>query len=186
VIILAKAYNISQGKFEVRLNDNRDMALFVPYTISFSSDFLIALSNALKTVADTDCKAFCDSKPSFTVTYKEGKDYVGTKRTYYFNDTVRPEKVYYDMLNSRKGSEPKRALMIRADLLDMYNKPVTSYCIAPDNLPLFKRGIAYGIEGGGWKENGTMMIALDPQLKELLPKISKIEMRPVFPEQCVD
>ena len=182
----SKAYTISQGKFEVRLNDNRDMALFVPYTISFSSDFLIALSNALKTVADTDCKAFCDSKPSFTVTYKEGKDYVGTKRTYYFNDTVRPEKVYYDMLNSRKGSEPKRALMIRADLLDIYNKPVTSYCIAPDNLPLFKRGIAYGIEGGGWKENGTMMIALDPQLKALLPQISKIEMRPVFPGQCVD
>jgi hypothetical protein len=182
----AKAYNISQGKFEVRMNDDRDMALFVPYSISFSSDFLIALSNALKTVSDTECSMFCDDKPSFTVSYKEPKSTIGTKRTYYFNDTVRPEKVYYDMLNSRKGNEPKRALMLRADLLDVYNKPVTSYCVAPDNLPLFKRGIAYGIEGGGWKENGIMMIKLDPQLKALLPQISKIEMRPVFPEQCVD
>lgn len=181
-----KAFNIKQGKFEVKANDRRQMVVIVPYTLSFNNDFLVALSGALKQIQDKDCSYFCSDVPSFTVTHTKSSKLIGTKETYYFNDVVRPEKVWSSLTGITSLSEPLNSVKIKLDFTDFYGKSLVSYCTFPDTLPIYKRGNSFGIEGGGWKESRNLQVDLTEDLKAMLPKIDEIKVSMVKPSECVN
>jgi len=181
-----KAFNIKQGKFEVKANERRQMVILVPYTISFNNEFLVALSGALKQIQDKECSYFCGDVPSFTVThYKSGK-FLGTSQTYYFNDTVRPEKVWNSLTGISGLHEPLNSVKIKLDLADFYGNALASYCTSPASLPIYKRGVSFGLDGGGWQESRTLQVALTEDIKSMLPNIDEIKVSMVKPNECVN
>jgi hypothetical protein len=179
-----KAFVVTQGKFEVKANDQRKMALMLEYSIKFNNDYLVALAGALNQVHDAECRVMCSDVPSFTVIYRSDKEIIGNKKTYYFNETVKPNNVFSVLTATRGLHEPSNPVMVRADLTDFNGKVLLRYCVQPDYIPAYKRGISYGVDGGSWKESGTMMIELDQTLRDTLPKVDKIQVSAVQPSAC--
>lgn len=179
-----KAFNVKQGNFEVRSNDSRQMAIFVPYTISFNSKFLLALSGALKQVQDKECNFFCDDTPSFSISYAKQNDIIGSKSTYYYNDAVRPHTVWSKLTGISGLNEPLNSVKVKTDFTDFTGNAIFTFCTDFQSIPVYKRGKSYGIDGGSWKENVTLQIPLTESIKSSLPNVDQIKVSVVSPHEC--
>lgn len=181
-----KAYVIKQENFEVKITHDRDFFIHIPYTISLSDKYLMALSDSLAKIQDKKCSAFCGDVPSFEVVYKKPNDYIVTRDKYYFNDTKRPEKVFTALSKWAGDYDYYAIYKIRLDLLDQSGNLLTRYCVDSQRPPMQggPNATAYGISGGTWNYSENIVLPLKGKLKEKLKNISSVEMHVVKPEAC--
>jgi hypothetical protein len=181
-----KAYVIKQESFQIKITNDRDFSIYIPYTISLSDKYLMALSDSLAKIQDKKCSSFCSDIPSFEVVYKKPNNYIVTKDKYYFNDAKRPEKVFTTLSNWAGDYQYYAIYKIRLDLLDQSGNLLKRYCINSQRPPMQggPNSIAYGITGGTWDYSENIVLSLNGKLKEKLKNINSVEMHVVKPESC--
>ena len=169
-----KAFRIEQGKVEIRSDANRNMMVYIPFWFDLHYDYLIALMGALNEVRDFDCKLMCDGNIGISVNAVRDYELLGTGKTYYFNDTVRPNWV----VNTFR--EP---ITFQAELSDITGKVLEYRCLAPmipdvyskhaGRLSVTNRGstpVAFGL-------------IMDNRLESTMPKITNIKVKAV--SKCI-
>jgi hypothetical protein len=183
-----KAYTIKQENFSVKINNDRNFFIYIPYTISLSDKYLMALSDTLAKIQDRKCSAFCGDIPSFEVVYKKPGDYIVTKDKYYFNDVTRPKKVFAQLSQWSSDYEYFSIYKIQVDLYNTAGRTLKRYCVDSQRPPMQggPNNIAFGITGGTWSYSESIVLPLMGQLKERLKDIDRVELSVVKPNQCID
>ena len=148
-----RAFKITQGKHEFKLNSDRIAVLVIPFELRWSKPFLVSLHEVAKLLADGS--------------YNSPNKIVLGHSKYNFNDNSR-----YEQVKQRLGS----GLAIQANLLDNSNRTIISQCF---NVPssfsgTYSSGIYVVYENEVLRN--TLHIEVDPSTAKALENVTRIEL----------
>jgi hypothetical protein len=83
------AFNIEQGKTEFKLDAYRNSIIIIPYQVRWNYEWLTAFSESLSVVQDGDR----NSPNAISVASRKPGDWIGSRETYNFNDSVRVKQI---------------------------------------------------------------------------------------------
>lgn len=152
------SFNIKVGDIQYKVDSYRNSILIVPYEISFKYEWIVALKEFLKVMADGDS----NSPVNINVISKKPGAWVGSRETYYFNDIVRFEKIreYLDIMT-----------LLQVKILDRNGEMIYSQCtkqpmISINNINSNKEFIS----------QAEIMISPDSSISKKLERMSKVEV----------
>jgi hypothetical protein len=165
-----KAFKIDQGKTEIQADRNRRMILYIPFWYEFNPEYLVGLMGALNEVRDFDCKAMCDKNFGITVNVVKGYEILGTAKTYYFNDSVRPMQV----VNTFRES-----VTFQVELSDITGKVLEYRCLLPVTPSVYDRNPGRLMVNNRWAEQLAFGLDMDDRMQNIMPKVANIKVKAV-------
>jgi len=151
-----RAFKITQGIHEFKLNSDRIAVLVVPFELRWSKPFLVSLHEVVKLLADGS--------------YRSPNRLVIGHSKYNLNDHAR-----YEQVRQQLGS----VLQLRANMIDNNNRSIMSQCyMIPSSFSgTYSSGIYVVYENEVLKN--TIQIEIDPIRAKALEKVSRIELEVV-------
>jgi hypothetical protein len=148
-----RAFKITQGKHEFKLNSDRIAVLVIPFELRWSKPFLVSLHEVVKLLADGS--------------YNSPNRVVIGHSKYNFNDNSR-----YEQLRQQLGS----GLAIQANLLDNSDRVVISQCydIISSFSGTYSSGIYVVYENEVLKN--TLHVEVNPVTARALENVTRIEL----------
>lgn len=148
-----RAFKITQGKHEFKLNADRIAVLVVPFELRWSKPFLVSLHEVVKLLADGS--------------YNSPNRVVLGHSKYNFNDNRR-----YEQVRQQLGS----GLAIQANLLDNSNRTIISQCYdVPSSFSgTYSSGIYVVYENEVLRN--TLHIEVNPSTAKALENVTRIEL----------
>jgi len=148
-----RAFNVTQGKHEFKVDGNRNSVLIIPFDMRWNSQYLDAIKEALKVLEDGD-----RNSPSRVL--------VNSSR-YNFNDIAKYDQV-------RNKFVP--AIQIRANIIDHSNTILLAQCYAVYGIfsGTYSNGI-YVIYGNE-RLKKNIQIDIDPQMVSALERAARVEL----------
>lgn len=151
-----RAFKITQGIHEFKLNSDRIAVLVVPFELRWSKPFLVSLHEVVKLLADGS--------------YRSPNRLVIGHSKYNLTDHAR-----YEQVRQQLGS----VLQLRANMIDNNNRSIMSQCyMIPSSFSgTYSSGIYVVYENEVLKN--TIQIEIDPNRAKALEKVSRIELEVV-------
>jgi hypothetical protein len=148
-----RAFKLTQGPHEFKLNANRNAVLIVPFELRWSKPFLVSLHETTKLLADGNYNS-----PARII--------LGHSR-YNFNDYNK-----YEQIRNRLNI----GLNVRADMLDSSNRIIITQCYVVDSSfsGTYSSGVYVVYENEVLKS--TMQLEVDPTIVKTLANVTRIEL----------
>jgi len=148
-----RAFKLTQGPHEFKLNANRNAVLIVPFELRWSKPFLVSLHETTKLLADGNYNS-----PARII--------LGHSR-YNFNDYKK-----YEQIRNRLNL----ALNVKADMLDSSNRIIITQCYVVDSSfsGTYSAGVYVVYENEVLKTN--MQLEVDPMMAKTLANVTRIEL----------
>jgi hypothetical protein len=148
-----RAFKITQGKHEFKLNSDRIAVLVIPFELRWSKPFLVSLHEVVKLLADGS--------------YNSPNRVVIGHSKYNFNDNNR-----YEQVRQQLGS----GLAIQANLVDNSNRTIITQCY---NVPssfsgTYSSGIYVVYENEVLRN--TLHLEVNPATAKALENVTRIEL----------
>lgn len=175
-----QAFIIESEPQFITLSGNRDLHINIPYTLSWNSNFIKALSEVLNVLEDGNSRLFGNNNLVVTIQSKDIGNYLTGQNHYRFKDNIR--------FHTIKNIIGNNTFKIRTNIKSKFNEETAFFC----GVPIFYQGLGsfYSIGDpsftkiyGNHKEKGTLQIKLDYQsdLYNRFKDFSSIELQ-IVPE----
>ena len=180
-----RAYDIKQDNYVVKLDAYRNITLTIPYELSWNTNYVASLHDAIKIVSD--------GKPSLWTAEKGiAQQYPATVRVgserYYFNEFIIPNKILDAMMDWNEVS-------INMEIKDLNNRTQYSECFQSTavnriNKPFYNinyvKTINVGINQSANENNKIeLKIHQNSKLSSIMQNLSTIELSVVPKKVCM-
>lgn len=180
----SRAYVITQGTHEFKLDAHRNALLRVPYKMNWNYNYIVSLNEALSILQDGSNGFMKPSPGAITVMAKDPKDLLlGKKNVYKFNDMKRVHSVN----DSFTGfNEARIQLLIRnKQLNEVYKRCYESNSINGNKPSFYNLGNNFVVYGNQ-QDQGVLNLPISPNstLNSVLKDSHRVELSVVNLEKC--
>lgn len=175
-----KAYKISQGIHQFKVDAYRNGIIEIPLELSWNHNYIASMNEAFKILEDGSNGLLKPSPGNITVMVKDPKDWViGTKTHYKFNDVV----IVSNIRNTLQNKKPNILLTIK----NFESKTVLQQCYVPDSVA-GKKAAFYDIGSnlvvyGNQVEKNKIELSLN-NMQDAMKHIQSIELTIVSDDNC--
>lgn len=180
-----QAFNIISHPQSVSIDGDRNIYINVPYTLTWNSNFVRALSETLNVLEDGSNRFFSNNNLTITIVSKDIGNYLTGQNHYNFKDTVRFNMLKQTINNNR--------FKFRIRVTTKFKDFIGGFC----GTPRFYQGLGsfYSIGDtqvtriyGNHVETGTLQIKLDYEsdLYTRFKDFNNIQLEIVNEKDCQD
>ena len=176
----AKAYNLTQGVHQFKVDVNRNGIIEIPLELRWNYKFIESFNEAMKILEDGSNGLFKASPSNVTVMAKDPKDWIiGSKNQYKFNDMNTVSTITQTLLNK----QPRILVSIK----NINNKVAFQQCYVPDSMsgkkPAFYDASNHIVVYGNRIEKNKIELSF-VNMHEVVKEIQSIELNIVADNNC--